>query len=199
MKIGVIGTGKIGSAFARHAAKAGYDIIVSNSRGPDSLAEVVSNLGSNAKAGTILDAAKADVVFVAVPWSVLPQVLQGLPAWGGRIVIDPTNAYVPPGFTIADLGGRTSSEIVADMVPGARVVKAANTLLAALLAADPHVAGGRRLIVMSGDDAEAKRVVAGIFSKAGFSTLDLGGLVAGGRLQQVPGGVFPQKNFIELS
>jgi predicted dinucleotide-binding enzyme len=85
----------------------------------------------------------------------------------------------------ADLGGRTSSELVADLVPGARVVKAANTLVADVLAADPHHAGGRRVIFLSGDDPDAKSAVTELFDVAGFFPIDLGGLATGGRMQQL--------------
>ena len=103
-----------------------------------------------------------------------------------------------PGFRLAELGGSTSSEIVASLAPGARVVKAGNTLLRAVLAADPREAGGRRVLFMSGDDAAAKDEVAGMLGKVGFATIDLGDLVSGGRLQQFPGGPLPTLNLIKL-
>jgi len=198
MKIGVIGAGGIGQAFASQVAKAGYEVIVSNSRGPESLAQVVSQLGSRAKAGTRQDAARADVVVLAVQWPQVPEALSGLPAWDGRILIDATNPVVQPGFRLADLDGSTSSEIVASLAPGARVVKVANTLVRAMLAADPKQAGGRRVLFMSGDDAAAKADVSAILEKAGFAIIDLGGLASGGRLQQFPGGPLPTLNLIKL-
>jgi predicted dinucleotide-binding enzyme len=106
-------------------------------------------------------------------------------------VIDATNAFN------ADLGGRTSSEIVADLVPGAWLVKTANTLGAKVLGADPHEAGGRRVIFLSGDDAAAKAAVAELFDAAGFFPIDLGDLVTGGRMQQV-GGPLPSHNLVRL-
>jgi predicted dinucleotide-binding enzyme len=93
---------------------------------------------------------------------------------------------------------RTSSEIVASLVPGAQVVKVANTLVSALLAADPKQAGGRRVLFMSGDDATAKAGVKGMLEKIGFATIDLGGLAGGGSLQQFPGGPLPTLNLIKL-
>jgi predicted dinucleotide-binding enzyme len=96
-----------------------------------------------------------------------------------------------------DLGGRTSSEIVAELVPGADVVKAANTLGAEVLASDPHEAGGQRVIFLSGDDASAKAAVADLFQAAGFSTIDLGELITGGRMQQV-GGPLAGHNLVRL-
>jgi len=198
MKIGVIGAGGIGQAFASQVAKAGYEVIVSNSRGPESLAEVVSQLGPRARAGTRLDAARADVVVLAVHWPQVPEALSGLPAWNGRILIDATNPVVQPGFRLADLSGSTSSEIVASLAQGARVVKVANTLVRAMLAADPKQAGGHRVLFMSGDDAAAKADVSAILEKAGFALIDLGGLASGGRLQQFPGGPLPTLNLIKL-
>jgi predicted dinucleotide-binding enzyme len=126
-----------------------------------------------------------------VMWPQVPQAVDGL-EWEGRIVIDPTNDFDP-----SDLDGRTSSEVVAALVAPARVVKAANTLGAAVLASDPQQAGGRRAVFLSGDDDEAKAEVAALFEAAGFSPIDLGGLREGGRMQQV-GGPLAGQNLIRL-
>ena len=198
MNIGIIGAGGIGQAFAGHVAKAGYEVIVSNSRGPESLVDVVSRLGPRVRAGTRQEAAQADVVFVSVGWEQVRAALADLPAWGGRILIDATNPVLQPGFRLAELHGSTSSEIVASMVPGARVVKTANTLLRDVLAAEPKQNGGRRVLFMSGDDRDAKGQVSAILEKAGFATIDLGGLASGGKLQQFPGGPLPTLNLIKL-
>ena len=198
MKIGVIGAGGIGQAFAGHVARAGYEVIVSNSRGPESLADVVGRLGPRARAGTRREAAQADVVFISVRWEQVPEVLADLPVWNGRILIDATNPVLQPGFRLAELNGSTSSEVVASMAPGARVVKAVNTLLRDVLAADPKQNGGRRVLFMSGDDVDAKGQVSFILEKAGFATIDIGGLASGGKLQQFPGGPLPTLNLIKL-
>jgi hypothetical protein len=198
MNIGIIGAGDIGQAFAGQAVKAGYEVIVSNSRGPESLAGVVNQLGPRAKAGVRQKAAQADVVVLAVPWSQLGAALSDLPEWSGRILIDATNPVIQPDFRLADLKGSTSSEIVASLAPGARVVKVGNTLVSALLAADPKQAGGRRVLFMSGDDTPAKAGVRDILENIGFATIDLGGLASGGRLQQFPGGPLPALNLIKL-
>ncbi len=198
MRIGIIGAGGIGQAFAGHVARAGYEVIVSNSRGPESLAALASQLGPRAKAGTRQEAAQADVVFISVRWEQVRAALADLPAWGGRILIDATNPVLQPGFRLAELNGSTSSEIVASMVPGARVVKTANTLLRDVLAAEPKQNGGRRVLFMSGDDRDAKGQVSAILEKAGFATIDLGGLASGGKLQQFPGGPLPTLNLIKL-
>jgi 8-hydroxy-5-deazaflavin:NADPH oxidoreductase len=123
MTIGIIGAGKIGQAVAKHVLRAGDSVVISNSRGPASLTSVVNALGAGARAGSIPQAAEQEMVVLAVPWESLQDALSGLPPWNGRIVVDATNAVVGPGFRVPDLGGRTSSAIVADLVPGARVVK----------------------------------------------------------------------------
>ena len=141
---GILGAGQIGQAIARHLTRAGHRVVVANRRGPDSLADLVVALGARARAGTTADAAAAPVVFLTLTWSVLPGVLPGLAAWGGRIVVDATNPFVAENgeFRLLDLGERTSSEVVSAMLPGARLVKAFNTLPAAVLAADPKRRAG---------------------------------------------------------
>ena len=198
MSIGIIGAGSIGQAFAAQVVKAGYEVIVSNSRGPESLADLVKTLGPSARAGTRSDAAQADIVFISVRWEQLRAALADLPEWNGRILIDATNPVIQPGFRIADLEGKTSSETVAALAPGARVVKVANTLPAALLASDPKQGAGRRVLFMSGDDAAAKSDVSAILEKVGFAIIDLGTLASGARLQQFPGGPLPTLNLIRL-
>jgi 8-hydroxy-5-deazaflavin:NADPH oxidoreductase len=199
MTIGIIGAGQIGQAFAGHLAKAGYDAIISNSRGPESLDKLAKQLGPSIRAGTVREAAAAQIVMLALNWQSVPVALSGLPAWEGRVVIDATNPIIPPGLTMADLGGRTSSEIVADLLPGARLVKSLNTLLARVLAADPRECGGRRVLFVSGDTPAAKAKVADLLHQLGFATIDLGTLAIGARLQQFPSGPFPTLNLIALT
>ena len=190
--VGIIGAGRIGQAIAQIALRAGRRIVVSNSRGPESLASVVEGLGDGATAGTVEEAAAADIVVIAVMWPDVPKAVGGL-EWDGRIVIDPTNDFDP-----SDLNGRTSSEVVADLVAPARVVKAGNTFAAAVLASDPSDGGGRRVIFVSGDDAEAKAEASAIFEGGGFATIDLGALGAGGAIQQV-GGPLAGVNLVRLA
>src|SRR5580704_12431349 len=165
--IGIIGAGHAGQAFARVAQRAGREVVIANSRGPQSLAAVVEALGTGVSAGTAGEAAASAMVVIAVPWASVPEAVAGL-AWDGKIVVDQTNAFSLPDMKPADLGGRSSSEIVAGLVEGARVVKAANTLGAGFLGSDPHEAGGRRVLFLSGDDGAAKAVVADLFEGAGF-------------------------------
>jgi 8-hydroxy-5-deazaflavin:NADPH oxidoreductase len=200
VRIGIIGAGGIGQAFAGQVVKAGYEVILSNSRGPESLAEMVNKLGPLSKAGTRQEAAQADVVQLAVRWDRVPEALAGLPPWNGRILIDSTNAatFSAAGLVAPDLNGKASSEVVASLALGARVVKAGNTLVRAMLAADPRVGSGHRVLFMSGNDVAAKSTVAEILEKAGFATIDLGDLAGSARLQQFPGGPLPTLNLIKL-
>jgi predicted dinucleotide-binding enzyme len=198
MTIGIIGSGAIGTAFATTLARARIDAIISNSRGPDSLKELVRELGPTIKAGRREEAATADMVFVAVNWTKLPAALSGLPAWGGRIVIDANNPIEAPLFKPVDLKGRVSSDVFADLVPGARVVKAFNHLRAAVLASDPKAGGGRRVLFYSGNDGAAKAEVAALIERIGFAGIDLGSLAIGGRLAQFPGGPLPNQNLVRV-
>jgi len=179
--VGIIGAGRIGQVMARIASRAGRQVVIANRRGPESLTAVVRDLGPRVSAGTVKDAAAADIVVLAVMWPDVPQAVDGL-EWEGRILIDPTNDFHP-----SDLDGRTSSEVVADLVAPARLVKAGNTVGADVLGSDPHQAGGHRVIFLSGDDANAKTEVAALFDRAGFFVIDLGELREGGRAQQVGG------------
>jgi predicted dinucleotide-binding enzyme len=199
MKIGIIGAGAIAQAVAKQALAAGYEVVLSNSRGPDSLKDIVRRLGSGASAGTREEAAALDVVVLSVPWPFVPEALAGLPDWNGRVLIDTTNPTSgPPDFKLAELGGRTSSQVVASLAPGARVVKAMNTLLAAVLGSNPSEAGGRRVVFMSGDEPTSKKDVTALLERFGFAVIDLGSLAIGGALQQFPGGPLPVHNLVKL-
>jgi 8-hydroxy-5-deazaflavin:NADPH oxidoreductase len=199
MSIGIIGSGAIGTAFARTLARAGIEATISNSRGPDSLNELVRQLGPSIKAGTREEAARADIVFVAVNWTKLPAALAGLPEWSGRILIDANNPIEAPLFKPVDLKGRVSSEVVADLAPGARIVKAFNHLRAGVLAGDPRSDGGRRVLFYSGNDNAAKAEVASLIDRIGFVGIDLGSLAVGGRLAQFPGGPLPNQNLVKVA
>jgi predicted dinucleotide-binding enzyme len=177
--VGIIGAGRLGQAMARTALRGGRSVVIANSRGPESLAAVVSAFGDGVSAGTAGEAASAGIVAIAVPWDHVHEAVRGL-SWNGQIVIDATNDWAAD-----DLDGRTSSEIVADLVAGAQLVKAANTLGAEVLGSDPHEAGGRRVIFISGDNADAKAEVAALFQDAGFAAIDLGDLATGGAIQQI--------------
>lgn len=198
MTVGIIGSGAIGSAVAQTFARAGIEAVISNSRGPDSLVELVGKLGPMIRAGTREEAASADIVVVAVNWSKLRAALTHLPAWSGRIVIDANNPIEPPLFKPVDLEGRASSEVFAELVPGARVVKAFNHLRAEILVQDPRSDGGRRVLFYSGDDDPAKAQVSALIDRIGFAGIDLGSLAVGARLAQFPGGSLPNLNLVKI-
>ena len=189
--VGIIGAGRIGKAMAGIASRAGRTVVISNREGPQSLSSTVQELGEGVSAGTVKDAAAADIVVLAVLWPDVPEAVEGL-EWEGRILIDPTNDFDP-----SDLNGRTSSEVVADLVAPARVVKSANIYAAELLASDPRQAGGQRVMFLSGDDSEAKSEVGALFESAGFYVVDLGRLGEGGQMQQA-GGPLAGQNLIRL-
>ena len=196
--IGIIGAGQIGIAIATVLARKGIAATLSNSRGPASLADAVSTLGPAITAGTREDAASKDIVFVAVNWSKLPKALEGLPDFGGRIVVDANNPVEAPLFKPAELNGRASSEVFADLVPGAKVVKAFNHLSPQFITSDPASDGGKRVLFYSGDDIHATAEVGQMIEKLGFFGIDLGPLSIGARLTQFPGGPLPALNLVKI-
>jgi len=187
MKIGTIGAGNIAQAFVRHAAKAGFDVVISSKSGPEALAALAATLGPGVRAGTVAEAVQADLVLLSVPWEAVAEILANVPAWRGQVLVDTTNAVSYPDFQPLDLGEKTSTEIVAELAPGARVVKGFNAMGAAILALDPSEGAGKRVIFISGDDASAKAEVLQLLEAMGFAGIDLGRLATGGRFQQFPG------------
>ncbi|GHI95401.1 MULTISPECIES: NADPH-dependent F420 reductase [Streptomyces] len=189
MRIGTLGAGAIAQAVARHAVRHGHEVVLSNSRGPASLAPLVEDLGALASAATPAEAAAADLVVLAVRWTQIPDAVAGLPRLDGTVVVDATNQFasLPPDPVIADLGDLTGSEYVASLLPGARVVKAFNALFVQYIAPDPRHAAGRQVLFLAGDDADAKRTVRDLTSEFGFAPVDLGTLREGGRLIQLGG------------
>ena len=196
--IGIIGAGNISRAVAKHLLKAGHQVLLSNSRGPESLNEMVAALGNGITAVTTAEAAKADIVVLALPWTKLDTVT-GLTDWKDKLVIDATNHYisVEPEFITADLGDRASSEVTAEHVPGADLVKAFNTLFFKVLEADPAYGGGKRVLFYSGGTAKAKQTVNDLIDSMGFSPIDLGDLHHGSKLHQAKGPL-SGKNLIEM-
>ena len=214
MNIGIIGAGALGSNAARLLAKSGVSATIANSRGPQSLARLVGELGPSVKAGSVEEAASADMVLVAVRWVDLEKALGGLPAWNDRIVIDGTNpvAFLDPdspdakdptnplaayGIKAIDLGGKHSSQVFRTFVPGARVVKAFNHLDANVLP-EPTTSGGQRVLFYSGDDTNAKAEVRKLLERTGYFPVDLGVLDVGGALASPPFGSLAAINFVKL-
>jgi 8-hydroxy-5-deazaflavin:NADPH oxidoreductase len=186
MNIGIIGAGHIGGTAARLFVKAGHQVAVSNSRGPASLRGLAAEIGPQAHAMRVEDAARfGSVVLLAVPWRT-PEALPAPDLVSGKIVIDAMNPYGPNG-EILDLGATTSSEEVRKRLPGARLVKAFNTIYYQHLATLGNTSlpiEDRHAIFVAGDDAEAKQAVSGLIEEIGFAPVDIGGLVEGGRRQQ---------------
>lgn len=189
MKFGTIGAGMVALAFARAALAQGHEVVLSGRRGPDSLAGKVAELGRGASAAPIEEAASLEYVLLAVPWRNVEAALHGLPIWNGRVLIDATNPFIEtsPKLVLADLGSRGASEVVADLAPGARVVKAFNSIVTVRFNEGPMKNGGRRVIFLSGDHLEPKEFIKELIKSFGFEPIDLGGLVTGGRLQQAGG------------
>ena len=189
MKIGTIGAGEVALAVAREAIARGHEIALSSRSGPGALADKVAQLGRGASAATVEEAASLDYVLLAVPWTNVEPALRGLPEWNGRVLIDATNPFAEtsPRLILADLGGIGASEIVAGIARGARIVKAFNSIRMVHFNAGPVKDPGRRVIFVSGDDDESKRVVKDLIESFGFAAIDLGGLVTGGRIQQAGG------------
>lgn len=196
MKIGIIGAGSIGTTIAKHLTEADYKVVISNSRGAHTLKEKVKEIGGNIIAGSLQEVAEADVVFLAVRWEDAQEALSAI-SLEGKILIDATNASLPE-FVLAEPGSKTSSEVVSQWAKGAKVVKAFNTLYAHVLAENPHVGIGNRVIFYSGNDDEAKSIVSGIINRIGFAGIDLGSLHEGGKLQRFPGGPLPTLNLIKI-
>lgn len=183
----ILGSGAIGSAIAGQFARKQLPVALANTRSPESLADLVKDLGPSVSAVSSEAALGADVVILAIPFTAIPDAMADAGPWNGRIVVDASNAIDFPAFTASDLGGRPSSEVVADAVPGARVVKAFNSLPAALLAADPAEGGGRRVLFVSGNDPSATADVVSLVQDLGFCAITLGALSEGGLLQQFTG------------
>jgi predicted dinucleotide-binding enzyme len=195
VRFGTIGAGAIGQAIASHLVRTGHEVVLSNRRGPSSLEVLTSRLGPRATAGTVQEAASADMVFLAVMWPDIATALRGLPDWENRILVDTTNQFdyadgrLQPVDTVKSFGIATGSEVVASLAPGARVIKAFNTLYVAYIAPDPRRAAGRQVLFYAGDDPAAKAGFAATFDEVGFATVDVGSLREGGPLMQAPGGI----------
>jgi 8-hydroxy-5-deazaflavin:NADPH oxidoreductase len=189
MEIGTIGAGAFAQAFARRALKAGHKVKLSNSRGPGSLRDVVNQLGPGATAASTDEAATCEMVLLAVPWDDVPGTLASLPRWNDQILIDGTNPFHGKAgeFTPADVGNLSTSQLVAALAPGARVVKALNNMTVPNLEADPVVNGARRVAFVSADDDGAKKRVELLLKELGFSVIDLGDLRDGALIQQAGG------------
>jgi predicted dinucleotide-binding enzyme len=188
--VGFIGSGPLTQALAHHLVAAQIPVLISNSRGPDSLAELVADLGDGVQAATVDQAAKADLVILALPFLRVPELADIIPDWTGRIVVDATNQFAestPAYRGYVDLGDETGSEWVARHLPGASIIKAFNAMYASYLAADPRHSEGRQVVFYAGDDRTSCADFDGLVSGLGFAPVFVGGLRDGGKLMQLGG------------
>ncbi|MDF2829382.1 MAG: oxidoreductase coenzyme F420-dependent [Mycobacterium sp.] len=197
MKIGFIGAGAIAQAIGAQLARAGHRVILSNSRGPATLADVVR--APNLAAGTPDEAGAQEAVFLAVNWSKIPAALGAAGDLSGRVLIDTTNPLEAPDFVKADLGGRTSSEVVGAQAAGAHLVKAFNHMTPASYLSGPRRGGAPKLLFHSSDHDDAHDIAAALITDLGYMPIDLGPLAIGGALHEFPGGVFASRTFVELT
>ena len=199
--IGLIGAGNIGSQVARLAVASNHDVVISNSRGPETLSALVAELGPRARAATAAEAARAgDIVVVSVPLKNYRSV--PVEPLAGKIVIDTNNYYPARDGSIPQLDNEstTTSELLQAHLPTSKVVKAFNHIYAAQLTTDGRPAGtkNRRALVIAGDDPEAKATVTRLLDQFGFDTVDAGPLKEGWRIQRDTPGYGPRRTAEEL-
>ncbi len=199
--IGLIGAGHIGSQIARLAVSHGFAVVISNSRGPETLASLVAELGPSARAATAVDAAKAgDIVVVTIPLKNYRKV--PVAPLAGKIVIDTNNYYPQRDGHIPELDNEstTSSGLLQAHLPTSKVVKAFNHIAAGQITTDGQPAGSknRRALVVAGDDSGAKATVTGLLDQFGFDTVDAGPLREGWRIQPDTPGYGPRRTAEEL-
>ena len=199
--LGFIGAGNIGGQLARLAVAHGYNVVVSNSRGPETLIDLVDELGDQARAGTTAEAAAdGDIVVVAIPLSAVGDV--PVEPLAGKTVVDTGNYYWQRDGHIAELDDdtTTSSELLQAHLPQSHVVKAFNHIYAAALTTDgtPPGTPGRRALIVAGDDAEAKAQVAKVIDRFGFDAVDIGPLAESWRIQPETPAYGPRRNADEL-
>jgi len=199
--IGLIGAGHIGSQLARLGVAHGYNVVVSNSRGPETLATLVKELGPKARAATAAEAAEAgDIVVVTVPLKNYRQV--PVKPLAGKIVIDTNNYYPERDGHIPELDNEstTTSELLQAHLPASKVVKAFNHIYAAALTTDGQPAGSknRRALVIAGDDSMAKKTVTQLLDEFGFDAVDAGALKEGWRIQRDTPGYGPRRTAEDL-
>ena len=188
MKIGIIGASTVGITLATHFLSANHEVMVANSRGPESLRERLAEIDSRLIAASAFEASICDVVFLAVPWLKVKDVLTPDHDWQGRILVDTTNIFVnyAPDFQIDDLKGDSGSEIVSKLAPSARTVKAFNTLPFEKMF-EPHESQLKRVLFLAGDDSSAVDKVAQLVTELDLSPVPLGSLAVAGRLMELTG------------
>ncbi|MCT7657254.1 NADPH-dependent F420 reductase [Mycobacterium deserti] len=188
MRYSIIGSGNIGSAVARAFARVGMPVEVATAKGVAAAARLTEQIGELVVATEISDALTADLTVLAVPFEAVQELVGRVPDWGGRIIVDATNAIDYTDFSPADLGGRPSSDLVGEWAVNARVVKAFGHTWARVLAREPGDGrGGRRALFVSGNHPDANAEVGQLIERLGFEPIDLGRNDEGGLLQQFGG------------
>ena len=195
MTYAIVGFGEIGHALATAFARKGIEVSVATTRNPRSFAADAAAIGPGVIPVTLAEAIKADVIFLAVRFESHPDVAKVLPDWNGKIVVDVTNTY---GASPEELGGQSSSRVVAQAFTGARLVRGFNHLVAAILGQDPAVHGGRRVVFLASDDDAAAEEIAALAGNLGFAPIKLGGLSEGGLLVQAHGNSWGRLIFKDL-
>ena len=180
----IIGFGNIGRALAKAFARNGIEVSVATTRDPKSFASDAAAIGPQIIPTSLMEAVKADVIFLAVRFESHPDVAKTLPSWQEKTIIDVTNAYGTPP---EKLGGLPSSKFVEQAFTDGRLVKGFNHLGAAILNQDPAVHGGRRVVFLASDDDSATTEISALAEKLGFSPIQLGGLSEGGLLVHARG------------
>ena len=188
MKIGIIGSGHMGRALGKLLGRAGHEVVLANSRGPQSLGDALAEIDYRSRAATVSQTvAEADVVLIAIPYLAVDRVADEGGSWDGKVVIDLTNYYAERDGQRLDPHGTSSSAVVAGKLRGARVVKAFNTIWYRRLASESRPSGPERLVVFyAGDDPVANDTVARLIKDCGFEPIYTGSLDEGG-LRQQPG------------
>jgi len=195
MSYSIIGFGSVGQALARAFARKNIEVAVASRRPPETLAPLAREIGPTVIPKSLQQALDAEIVILAIPFAEHRAIAQLAPNWQGKIVIDVTNAF---GVPVDELDSLPSSAVIARALPGARLVKAFNHLPAKVLAADPNVNGGRRVIFLSSDDESATVPVAALVEHLGFAPIGLGRLAEGGALVQARGRALAQLIFQDL-
>jgi predicted dinucleotide-binding enzyme len=194
MTYSIIGFGPIGQALAKAFARKGIDVSVATTRDPESFASVAAAIGPTILPKTLAEAVKADIIFLAVRFDSHQDVANALSTWKGKTIVDVTNTQVPP----EELGGQPSSMVVARSFAGVRLVKGFNHLGASVLAQDPAVHGGRRVVFLASDDDEAAAEIGALAENLGFSPVQLGRISEGGLLVQARGNSWGRLIFKDL-
>lgn len=191
MKVGIIGAGTVGTTLGEHFAAAGHEVLITNSRGLESLSEKLAEMSLPLEPVTSTELVnQAEMILLALPWRKVRDVLRSDIDWRGRVVVDATNIIlsISPDFEVDDLRGDSGSQIVARLAPSARVVKAFNTLPFETMFA-PTPTGFRRVLFVAGDDPNAVSTVSDLINEIGFQSVAIGELATAGRQMEI-GGVF---------